>query len=232
MYAHRPYSKMRLTPQTRSPHAARSGFSLVEVALAIAIVSVALVSILSLMSTGLGNYRQVMDTTICAQIAQRVLNDAQQADFRTLTDYTATQDKPAGFSFRAPTVLKPTLRYFDEQGLEVIPASGKDTLDADQKRRVIYWVNTRITPRERIPRKDNKASSTYFQKTGTVASPGKWDSDGGTMIRVTVEVACNPTGTELKFVTAENSATSNLFDLSKTKGVRVFTYSAVFGRNE
>lgn len=214
--------------QPSRPAFQRAAFSLVEVALAIAIVSVAVVGILSLMSTGLGSYRQVMDTTICAQIAQRIINDAQQADFRALTDYANTKGQPAGFTFRAPRADEGFVRYFDEQGNEVIPASEEGELTPLERNKVIYWVNTRITPRAGVPRTDGQATKTSFQKP-----TGLWEAnDGGTLVQVTVEVAANPNGIELEYVSEPDSPMDNLFDVSKTPGIRVLTYSAMVGRNE
>lgn len=201
--------------------AKRSAFSLVEVALAIAVVSFAVIGILSLMSTGLGSYRQVMDTTIAAQLAQRVINDAEQADFKVLTDVagqknnkdmTKTESEGKTFSFRAPTIKEPAFRYFDEQGKEIIPKE-KGKLDAKQKLGAVYWINTRIVPRSKLPRHDGKATE---------------------VAQVTVEVACNPNGVDLtdkKYIESEDgSIRYNL--LKAPAGIRVLTYSAYVGRND
>jgi uncharacterized protein (TIGR02598 family) len=211
----------------------RAAFSLVEVALAIAIVSFAVIGILSLMSTGLGNYRQVMDTTICAQIAQRIINDAQQADFKVLTDYTklqavaeANQADPL-YSFRAPTIAQPALRYFDEQGNEIVLQSGA-TLSPAQRTQAVYWVNTRITPRPTVP-SDNDEKQKQVGMDGLPAVKGsKVESP---MAQLTVEVACNPNAINLTFVTDKGLPLYNLYDLTKIPGVRVLTYSAYVGRN-
>lgn len=206
--------------------AKRSAFSLVEVALAIAIVSFAVIGILSLMSSGLGSYRQVMDTTIAAQIAQRIINDAEQADFKALTQASdarviaAMQEADKGgktFSFRWPKLdAKPeeTFRYFDEQGKEIIPEQGKP-LEGAQKLNAVYWVNTRIAPKAKLPRADGKATE---------------------LAQITVEVACNANGVNLadnNFIESSSSSPrNNLLDLEKIQGVRVLTYSAYIGRNE
>lgn len=205
--------------------AKRSGFSLVEVALAIAIVSFAVIGIISLMSSGLGNYRQVMDTTIAAQIAQRIINDAEQADYKVLTDATAVSGSPIAtemaaqgkvFSFRWPTLdAKPeeTFRYFDEQGKEII-AEGGEALEGVQKLNAVYWVNMRIAPKAKLPRIDGKATE---------------------LAQITVEVACNPNGVNLAeeyIVTSSSSSRYNLLDLEKLPGMRVLTYSAYIGRSE
>src|SRR5687767_4065395 len=65
----------------------RGGFSLVEVVLAIGVVSFAFVAILGLVPAGMSQFRQAIDTAVCAQIAQRVIGDAQQTDFDLLIDW-------------------------------------------------------------------------------------------------------------------------------------------------
>lgn len=204
------------------PASKRSAFSLVEVALAIAVLSFAVIGILSLMSSGLGSYRQVMDTTIAAQLAQRIINDAEQADFKILTDTAGQKTNQAmqkteadgkTFSFRAPTISEPAFRYFDEQGKEIY-GTAKGKLDPKQRLSAVYWVNTRIIPRPRLPRSDAKPTE---------------------VAQVTVEVACNPNAVDLndaqKYIeTDEDSPRKNL--LKAPAGIRVLTYSAYVGRNE
>lgn len=198
----------------------RPGFSLMEVALALAVASFAAIGLLSLTSSGLGNYRQVMDTTVAAQIGERVVNDAEQADFQALTDARVLRRHPqvgeveeAGgtFSFRAPAIEAPAFRYFDEQGNEIIADEGR--LSAEQKRVAVYWVNTRVAPRVGVPRSD-----------GQVAE----------LARVTVEVACNPAGLDLggdRFI--DTDATSPRWNLFKPPAsVRVITHSAYVGPKE
>ena len=85
----------------RRPVARRSGFSLIEVVLAIGIVSFAFVALFALVPAGLTIFRQAMDTTIGSQIVRRIINEAQQTDYQTLTAASATE------------------RYFDDQGNEV-----------------------------------------------------------------------------------------------------------------
>lgn len=208
--------------QAHRPLAKRSAFSLVEVALAIAIVSFAVIGILSLMSSGLGNFRQVMDTTIAAQLAQRVINDAEQADFKVLTDVAGQRnntemakmaEQGKTFSFRAPAIKSPAFRYFDEQGNEIIPKdNGK--LDSKQKLGAVYWINTRIVPRSSLPR-----------TVGTGATD---------LAQLTVEVASNPTGVDLTNRTyIETDTGSPRYNLLKPPaGIRVYTYSAYVGRND
>jgi len=82
------------------------GFSLVEVAIAIAIISVAFIPILNLVPMGMNNFRNSSDTSIGAQISQQVVNQIQETDFTTLL-----------------TAKQPTL-YFDAYGGALPSANG------------------------------------------------------------------------------------------------------------
>ena len=122
------------------PGASRSpaGFSLVEVALAIGVVSFAFVAIFGMLPAGLSISRQAMEASVASQIAQRVINDAQQSDFPELlkdaTGKTITGINQTG---------RKAERYFDDQGGELTVAN---------KSQAIYHVNTRITPATAMPK--------------------------------------------------------------------------------
>src|SRR5207248_38018 len=100
-----------------------SGFTLIEVAIAVGILAVALVALLGLLPGGMTNFRKAMDTSITAQIAQRILLDMQQAEFAQVIDEPAsgTDNIPPEYTFTAPTRGSKLFRYFDEQGGELIP---------------------------------------------------------------------------------------------------------------
>lgn len=82
-------------------HRGTSGFSLVEVVLAIGIVGFGLVTTMGLLPVGLNTFHQAIDTSVHAQIVQQVVNDVQQTDFDTLVN--------------SGTLVS---RYFDDQGNE------------------------------------------------------------------------------------------------------------------
>src|SRR5687768_10397671 len=130
----------------------RRGFSLVEVVLAVGVVAFAFVAILGLIPAGLTQFRQAMDTSVCAQIAQRVIMDAQQTDFETLVDGKDPASKQTNMTFRGAKIGQSELRYFDEQGDEIVPKTGT-TLSAAEKVPIVYHVNTRIRPQTTLPRK-------------------------------------------------------------------------------
>lgn len=110
----------------------RSAFSLIEVTIAIGIVSFAFVGVLGMIPTGLNTFRRAMDTSIGSQIAQRVISDARQTDYSVLTSGTIP------------------VRYFDDQGTEVVP-NNTAALTAAERARIIYWVNTQVQSSTSIP---------------------------------------------------------------------------------
>jgi len=158
----------------RFRRARSSGFSLVEVVLAIGVFTFGFVAVLGLLPTGLQLYRESVQMSVSSQIAQRVINDAQQTDFTVLTDEDNLPDSLDTFTFQAPKVAVGAFRYFDEQGNEVVPANG--SLSSSELARVVYWVNTRIKPRT-----DRGQSTTRIASLATV----------------TVQVANNPGNKDL-----------------------------------
>lgn len=95
--------------KTASPFTAARGFTLVEICLAIGVVSFAFVGLLALLPAGMTTFRTAMNTSIGSQIAQRVIDEARQTDFEHLIEGAA-----AG-SVRELTPV----RYFDDEGNEV-----------------------------------------------------------------------------------------------------------------
>lgn len=80
-----------------------AGFSLVEVTLAIGVVSFAFVGLFALLPQGMTTFRAALDNTTEGQIFQRIVGSAQQTDFDELT---------AQGSY---------YRYFDDQGTDLGP---------------------------------------------------------------------------------------------------------------
>lgn len=191
---------------------AASGFTLVEVVLAMGIVGFAVVAVLGLLSVGLDQYRTAVDTTVCSQIGQRLINDAQQADFSKLIDYEHTQARANNpeFTFRWPLEDKPKFRYFDEQGGEIVSDSEDGVLTPEQSLKVLYWVNIRIRPCAQLPR-------------GEIATRPN-------LAQVTVEVAHYAGGAPLEINGKKGDSGHNLF--VPRAGVPIFTFSALVGRND
>ena len=104
-----------------------SAFSLVEVTFALGIMSFALVGLLGLLPVGVSTFHSATDSSTGTQIAQRLINEAQQTDFDQLVA-------------SAPTPL--TFRYFDDQGNEVTPAN---------RSQAIYCTNLVVLPSTTMP---------------------------------------------------------------------------------
>ncbi len=84
---------MILPPLASSLDHRRAAFSLVEITLALGIVSFALVSVLALMPLGMKNLRAAIDTTVSAQITQSLVAETQQTDFVELEPFTRSFDE-------------------------------------------------------------------------------------------------------------------------------------------
>jgi len=118
----------------------QAAFSLVEIAMALGIVSFAFISVLGLLPVGLSTFRKAINASIGSQIVQKVINEAQQTDFNQLiTDQSGQSIQPGSTGVKAN-------RYFDEQGNELnTPAQS------------VYQVNTRITPSTVMPNNGGNA---------------------------------------------------------------------------
>lgn len=141
------------------------GFSLVEVALALSIVAVALVSLIALMPSGAHSFRRALNTTICTQIAERIISDARNSDFSQLINETDLLSKSVlPMASDRPYTFRLDTKYFDDQGREIIIETGSEPTPA-QKARVTYQANTRIMLSPILPQKKVMTGS-------TVRSPG------------------------------------------------------------
>jgi uncharacterized protein (TIGR02598 family) len=106
------------SPQKIKNYATDDAFSLVEVVIAVGVAAFALVALLGLLPSGLKTFKSTMNTAVGSQIAQRVFNDMQIANWEDLTN---------------------TVRYFDEQGNELTNATSSNALNC------IYWVQVNTT---------------------------------------------------------------------------------------
>jgi uncharacterized protein (TIGR02598 family) len=192
----------------------------VEVVLAVGVVAFAFVAVLGLLPAGMTQFRQAVDTSVCAQIAQRIIMDAQQADFDILTDKvsTAPNGPPTpNLTFRAPSAGAGAFRYFDEQGNEVVFTTASPSIQELSQRNVIYHVNTRI------------GVTTDLPVEGVVGGSNNPD-----LATVTVEVVFNPSNRPLAIepggAADVNRPRRNL--VLVTPGLNVKTYGAQVGRNQ
>ncbi len=120
-----------------------SAFSLVEITMALGIVAFGLISVVGLMPIGLTTLRQTVETSVSTQITQVVINEVQQADYKSLP---ATQ-----------------LYYFDDQGN--LLKSGSDPLK-------IYDVRLQITKGTTIPGSLGTSSENLATLSITISQAG------------------------------------------------------------
>ena len=96
-----------------------SGFSLVEITLALGIVAVALVTTMGLLGTGLNSQRLSAEDTTLAAMSEQVLGELRAADFDTLWDkvpgIATSKTKPA----KPTAVPELTTYYFSQEGRRV-----------------------------------------------------------------------------------------------------------------
>ena len=184
---------------------------MVEVALALGIMAFAFVAIFSLLPAGMGVFRDSMNSSVSAQILQKVLADARLTDFSQLVYPDGSQPAtPQGIMFRAPSANAPELRYFDDQGDEIVPSSpaarqNPDALTAAEKNKVIYHVNTRILTNAVLPAGTSSTAAQY-------------------LATVTVQIAVNPANRVLTF------GSDKLF--AAAPGIAVETFSAQLAKND
>lgn len=209
-----------MSPSFSRSSSRRSGFSLVEVVLAVGVVAFAFVAVLGLLPAGMTQFRQAVDTSVCAQISQRIIIDAQQSDFDVLTDKDNVPnnggDPTPDYTFRAPKIGAPAFRYFDEQGNELVFTTANPSMAELSQRGVIYHVNTRIAVTTDLP------------------VQGYRGAQNADLATVTVEVAYNPANQPLAIEPGGNSdANSPRRNLLLVKnGLPVKTYGAQVGRNQ
>lgn len=189
-----------MLPLRRTSYARRfvSGFSLIEVTLAIAVVATVVVTIMAMLPAGMSRFQAAMDTTISSQIAQRIITDAEQAEFDKLTAKT----EGANTDF----YILPT-RYFDGDGTEIVPKSGS-TPSATEAVRVVYVVRVRGS----FPGpSDPTAAGPNF--TSLPADGTRYRLRASSIL--TVQVAQNPSLRELPvgpdLLWAKSSAPMNIF---------------------
>lgn len=202
----------------------RAGFTLVEVTLALGIVAFAFLALLALLPAGNVAFRRAIDLAVCGQIAQRVISDCQNADFDTLTDAKPNQ------AFISGHTLRLDMRYFDDQGREIIPTSPKHP-NRDEIKRAVYYVNTRILQTAPLPRNSSRTIREAVQTLGEVKPLNP-------MAQLTIQIVHNPNSLDLvPYIDASNEndvsvPQRNLVADRRDSPVHldILTYSAMLGR--
>lgn len=204
--------------------APRAGFTLVEVTLAIGIVAFAFLALLALLPAGNVAFRRAIDLAVCGQIAQRIISDCQNSDFDTLTDAKTNGEFVPGHTIGL------TMRYFNDEGREIIPANPKNP-NPDQLIGAVYYVNTRILQTAPLPRNKNRTIRTADVTLGQTKPLNP-------MAQVTVQVVHNPNRLDLQpYIDASNAddvLKPQRLLVSDSRESRIhldiLTYSAMIGR--
>lgn len=74
------------------------GFSLIEVTIALGVVSFALVALFGLLPTGLSTFRRSIDRSVASQVAQGIINKARQTDFASLSTLVTASGSPKRYT--------------------------------------------------------------------------------------------------------------------------------------
>jgi uncharacterized protein (TIGR02598 family) len=189
-----------------------NGFSLVEVVLSVGIVAVAFLAVFSLLPAGLELFHQALDNTVCANIVQRVTNDAEQTDFNTLLSNPGNGDY-----FVMP------VRYFDDQGTE-IKVQNVGAPSPTELAKILYWVRVRGS----LPGYPDPAAHTadYFTSLPSTSAE-RFNPRNSTFL--TIQIVANRAGIDL--VRLLNS--DDLIDGTKAcaANLPLQTYSIVISRN-
>ena len=200
-------------------HASRmSGFSLVEISLALAIVAIALIALVGMLPSGLSNFRAAMDAQTAGEIFQRVVADAQETDFDTLLA-SKVETGGTGTQF-----YRLALRYFDDQGTEV-KVVNPNAPTAIEGKGILYTVRVRGSlPGNSDPRNH---SDTFPTSLPGFAAP-RFNLRDVTFL--TVQVAA--TGGVRPILPLVDSASFLIStSLAAKSPLSVRTYSAIVARN-
>ncbi len=199
-----------MVPTSAIHRAKARAFSLIEVALALGIAAFAVVLLIALLPAGLNLFRTSLNTSVGAQIFQRIVNDAEQSDFDALLAQASAPAAGGDFS-----VLP--LRYFDDQGTEVVSAS-KDNLAPGEASRVVFEARVRVSK----PGESSVGAQSATAFTSLPASPGQQRFDPRDAVFLTVQIAFNPGGALLPVDSRQ---------LWTASGAHIVTHSAVIARN-
>jgi uncharacterized protein (TIGR02598 family) len=157
-----PFARMPIDLRARLAQQRKSGFSLVEISLALAIAAFAFVAMLGLIPSGLGNFRSAMNTQTTTEIFRRLSAEFQETDFGVLLAASVKEGGASKQFYQLP------LRHFDEQGEEV-RVNDPENPSTDEIARIMYTARTRGSkPGDPDP---NQHSATFFTSLPGVDAP-------------------------------------------------------------
>jgi uncharacterized protein (TIGR02598 family) len=197
----------------------------VEVTLAIGIVAFAFVALFALLPVGLSTFRQAMDTSVTAQIFQRIVSEAQETDFDSLLASAELKGKGRNNQY----YVFP-LRYFDDQGNEVKVINPGSPTPAELQK-VLYTARVRgADPGPADPSKSTGSPTGYSVSLPSVQGARFRPRD---ITFLTVQIANNPGQRNLSRMLDEQNTYLWLPHLAPTPADRVpiLTYSAIVARN-
>ncbi len=219
---------------SREARRSRRAFTLVEVVLAIGVVAFAFVGIFSLLPAGLTLFREAMDTSVTAQIAQRIVSEAGQSDFDSLVpeDGNVVEGVTKGGS--AAQFYALPLRYFDDQGTELGVSSGSGTvptLTNDEALRVVYTVRVRgALPGAADPREHDNESYASLPASADADAPNPQRFNPRFVTFLTIQVVKNPGRLDLGPSIDEGTFLITP-KLAREKNFPVKTFPAIVARN-
>ncbi|MBL9153165.1 MAG: Verru_Chthon cassette protein B [Verrucomicrobiales bacterium] len=159
----------------RKYHMAKSssGFSLVEVTLAIGITAVALVSLMGMLPKGMATLRKAADQAIMGRIHQQILGELQ------LTPW-----EPKGSGQSPLESFDGMVRFYDDQGIQLADS---------EKGKMSHIYTARISvPKKGSSRLPKSVGGGIYRGVGVVASGSEEASTSDEFVRlVVVEVTSN-----------------------------------------
>jgi uncharacterized protein (TIGR02598 family) len=157
-----------------------TGFSLIEVVLALAVMASTLLVVLGLLGVGMAAFHQAKATSVSAQIAQQIFSQIEVTPFYTVVGQTSpttpAPTSPTYINLPNPnTSVGGNIRYFDDQGNELTGATA--TVNGVVVP-AIYWANVRVITVTPLLQASASATPSYNSSLATV----------------TIQVAYNPGG--------------------------------------
>jgi uncharacterized protein (TIGR02598 family) len=168
------------------------GFSLAEVAIAVAIAALGITTVLGLVPGVLENVRQAGNAVSISRICQQMLGELQSADWGSET--------PSGTGWANLDKYKDTKRYFDAEGTMIARSDGGVSLTREQSLLVAFVAEYK------------------FDVSGNVLLSGSDKVPGGTIRkdiqRVTLNIAVTP-NTNFDFTNNNRRFESRAFTLAR-----------------
>lgn len=230
-------SSSEAAPLSRSFRRARRrqrAFSLVEVVLSIGVIAFAFIGVFSLLPAGMTAFREGMDASISAQIAQRVISEAEQSNFDALVPVDGNNIDGVSVGGSAGQFYALPLRYFDDQGTELGVSDGAALMPAltpADRDKVVYTVRVRGSlPGAANPDSQGGDCFTSLPASVDAENPSTARFNPRFTTFLTIQVTKNPNRLVLdSFVDSASFLISST--IAKGRNLPVRTFSAIVARN-